>query len=120
MRTSILPDGNWNDIARDFRWKIPGDFTIHDACNTRWAEAEPERVAIIDVPEAGSRHVWTHGDLKAASDRLAGALRTLGVCKGDRVAVLLPQRAEVMVAHLAKYRSLIPSVALLGYDPSLR
>lgn len=119
MRTSTLPEGSWDEIVRDFRWEVPEDFTIHHACNTRWAEAEPDRVAIIDVPEGGTRQVWTHGELKAVSDRLAGAFRAVGVRKGDRVAVLLPQRAEVMVAHLAAMKLgaiVLPLFTLFGED----
>ena len=119
MRTSVLPEGSWDEIVRDFRWDVPEDFTIHHACNTRWAEAEPDRVAIIDAPEGGLRRVWSQGELKAASDRLAGALRALGVETGDRVAVLLPQRAEVMVAHLAALKLgavVLPLFTLFGED----
>lgn len=119
MRTSLLPDGTWDEIVRDFRWEVPEDFTIHHACNTRWAEAEPERVAIVDVPEGGARRVWTHGEVKDASDRLAGALSALGIATGDRVAVLLPQRAEVMVAHLAAMKLgaiVLPLFTLFGEE----
>jgi acetyl-CoA synthetase len=119
MQTSVLPEGGWDDIARDFRWDIPADFTIHHVCNTRWAEADPDRVAIIDAPEGGLRQVWTHGRLKEASDRLASAFEAWGVQKGDRVAVLLPQRAEVMVAHLAALKLgaiVLPLFTLFGEE----
>ena len=118
-RPAVLPAGGWDEIARDFRWDIPVDFTIHHSCNTRWAEADPERVAVVDVPEGGPRAVWTHGRLKETSDRLAAALAALGVSKGDRVAVLLPQRAEVMVAHLAAMKLgaiVLPLFTLFGEE----
>ncbi|UWQ19530.1 AMP-binding protein [Jannaschia sp. M317] len=82
-----------------FAWDIPDPFNIATACCDHWAEAEPERVAIVDLSDG--RRVWTYGALKDASDRLAGALSRRGVVRGDRVAILLPQRAEVMVAHFA-------------------
>lgn len=122
MRTErfpVLPRGGWDEILRDFRWDIPHDFTIHFTCNTRWAEADPERVAIVDLPEAGARRVWTHGELKEASDRLASAFSAWGVGKGDRVAVLLPQRAEVIVAHLAALKLgaiVLPLFTLFGEE----
>ena len=119
MRTSVLPDGDWDEIVRDFRWEIPRGFTIHHVCNTRWAETDPDRLAIIDVPEGGERQLWTHRRLKEASDRLASALAAWGVQKGDRVAVLLPQRAEVMVAHLAALKLgaiVLPLFTLFGEE----
>ena len=115
----ILPEGGWDDIARSFRWTIPDDFTIYDGCNTRWAKANPDRTAIIDLTGDGARRVWTHGDLKDASDRLAAALRTWGVDKGDRVGVLLPQCAEVMVTHFAAMKVgaiVVPLFVLFGED----
>ncbi|WP_092778766.1 AMP-binding protein [Jannaschia pohangensis] len=82
-----------------FRWSIPERFNIAHGCCDSWAEAEPDRTAIIDL--SAGRRVWTYGDLKDASDRLAGVLARGGVRAGDRVAILLPQCAEVMVAHFA-------------------
>jgi acetyl-CoA synthetase len=82
-----------------FEWDIPEVFNIAQGCCDSWAEVEPDRVAIVDL--SAGRRVWTYGQLKAASDRLAGLLASGGVGRGDRVAILLPQRAEVMVAHFA-------------------
>ncbi|WP_179380478.1 AMP-binding protein [Jannaschia marina] len=82
-----------------FRWDIPARFNIAAGCCDSRAAEEPERVAIVDL--SAERRVWTYGALKDASDRLAGVLARAGVGRGDRVAILLPQRAEVMVAHFA-------------------
>ena len=115
----ILPKGGWDDIARTFRWTVPDDFTIHDRCNTRWANADPDRTAIVDLSGDGKRRVWTHGELKSASDRLATALRDWGVGKGDRVGVLLPQSAEVIVAHFAAMKVgaiVVPLFVLFGEE----
>ncbi|MEM7642031.1 MAG: AMP-binding protein [Pseudomonadota bacterium] len=99
MRRTIPRLAPWDEMRAAFRWDVPDGFDIARVCCDDWAEAAPDRVAIIDLSEG--RRVWTFGDLKAASDRLAGALARAGVGRGDRVAILLPQRAEVMVAHLA-------------------
>jgi len=42
--------------------------------------------------------------LQADANRLSNALLALGVKRGDRVAIVLPQRAETAVAHLAIYQ----------------
>ncbi|MEM8849827.1 MAG: AMP-binding protein, partial [Pseudomonadota bacterium] len=99
MRRTIPRLGPWDDMRAAFRWDVPGDFDIAQVCCDDWAEVEPDRVAIVDLSDG--RQVWTYGELKAESDRLAGVLARAGVGRGDRVAILLPQRAEVMVAHLA-------------------
>ena len=61
----------------------------------RMAEAE----AVID----GDRRM-TYAGLEAASDRVAGALAAAGVAQGDRVGLLLGNRAEIVTAWLACIR----------------
>lgn len=119
MPTSVLPDGDWDEIARDFRWEIPEDFTIHRACCDDWARETPERVAIVDISESGARREITCAELKESSDRLAAAFRDWGVVRGDRVGVLLSQCAEVMIAHFAAMKVgaiVLPLFTLFGPD----
>jgi len=59
------------------------------------------------------------GELKSRSDRFANALRGLGVSKGDRVAIILPQREETVIAHIAVYKLgavALPLAVLFGPD----
>ncbi|WGH78131.1 AMP-binding protein [Jannaschia ovalis] len=105
----------WDEMRADFAWDIPARFNIARACCDDWAAEDPERVAIVDL--SAGRDVWRYGRLKDASDRLAGGLAARGVGPGDRVAILLPQRAEVMVAHLAAMKLgavALPLFALFG------
>src|SRR6185436_18287307 len=87
-----------------FRWHVPRDFNIAEACCTRWARTRPDAVAIRFEDERGSRTDFTYGEIDREADRLAAALRMLGVARGDRVALVLPQRFETAVAHIALYR----------------
>ncbi|CUH29697.1 Acetyl-coenzyme A synthetase [Jannaschia seosinensis] len=98
-RRTIARLDAWDAMRASFAWDIPAGFDIAAGCCDSWAEAEPDRTAIVDLSEG--RRVWTYGELKAASDAMAGDLARAGVGRGDRVAILLPQRAEVMVAHFA-------------------
>ncbi|PWJ12522.1 AMP-binding protein [Jannaschia seohaensis] len=116
-RRRLLPHlAPWDEMRAGFAWDIPERFNIATACCDDWAGIEPGRTAIIDLA-GGERRVWTFADLKAASDALAGALSRRGVGRGDRVAILLAQRAEVMVAHLATMKLgavSLPLFALFG------
>ena len=58
-----------------------------------WARVAPERVAIIDRTRGG-RH--TYADLNASAERWARVLLSLGVRRGDRVATLTGNRAEIV------------------------
>ncbi len=100
MRRRTIPElAPWAEMRAGFAWNVPERFNIATGCCDSWAETEPDRVAIVDLWRG--RRAWTYGALRDASDRLAGVLSRGGVARGDRVAILLPQRAEVMVAHFA-------------------
>lgn len=101
---TIKAPGPWDDLRATFAWQIPPGFNIAVACCDVWAAADPDRVAIIDVGADGAVMRWTYGQLRRASDRLANALAARGVGRGDRVAILLPQCAEVMITHFAAHK----------------
>ena len=114
-----LPTGDWGAVSSGFSWRVPSVFNIAVACNDDWARVDPDRPAIIDVGPDDRHEVWTHAQLKDASDRLASAFQAWGVEKGDRVAVLLSQSPEVMVAHFAAMKLgaiVLPLFTLFGED----
>ncbi|MFE0870120.1 (2,3-dihydroxybenzoyl)adenylate synthase [Streptomyces rochei] len=70
-----------------------------------------ERVALVD----GDRR-WTYAQLDAEADRVAGGLRGLGVGRGDRVVVQLPNRAEFLLAWFGLQRlGAVPVHAMPGH-----
>ena len=93
----------YSDIHAGFRWHVPPDFNIAQVCCARWAIDTPDAVAIHYEHEDGRAGRFTFADLHASANRLANALRNLGVQRGDRVAILMPQRFETAVAHMAIY-----------------
>jgi len=94
----------YEQLHAGFRWNVPPDFNIADVCCTRWARDTPEAVAIHWEREDGERADFTFADLHLNANRLANALRRRGVKRGDRVAIVMPQRFETAVSHIALYR----------------
>ena len=90
-------------LYRSFRWQVPREFNIAAVCGRRWA-AETSRVAIYAEDDQGRGGVYTYATLMADANRLSNALAALGVARGDRLAIVLPQRPETAVAHLACYQ----------------
>ena len=101
-----------------FRWEIPRDFNIARACCGRWAE-DRYRFAMYWEDEDGATSAWTYWDLQQHANRLSNALSALGVVRGDRVAIVLPQRPETAIAHIACYQMgavAMPLSILFGPD----
>ena len=118
----LLPDPSicvdYASLRRDFVWAIPADFNIATLCCDVWALRDPDRPAILDAT-GGGLLTTTFGALKERSDALAAALAARGLVRGDRFAILLPQSAEVAVAHLAAYKLgliALPLASLFGID----
>jgi acetyl-CoA synthetase len=88
-------------LREEFQWQIPADLNIGVACADRHPAGD---LALIHVGPDSSRQEFTFGDLRRLSDKLANALRGIGVAAGDRVGIVLPQRLETGLAHLAVYK----------------
>src|SRR5215467_2206517 len=88
------------EIHRAYRWDVPARFSIADACCGRWAD-DRARFALYWEDETGPRAALTFWDLRQQANRLSNALAALGVSRGDKVALILPQRPETVVAHVA-------------------
>jgi len=98
------PNDRYEAIYREFRWLVPAQFNIAEQCCGRWARQTPEAVAVRYEHEDGSSAQFTYADLQHAANRLSNALRRLGVARGDRVAIVMPQRFETAVANMAVFQ----------------
>jgi fatty-acyl-CoA synthase len=67
------------------------------------AAAHPDKEALVEYGENGVRRL-TWGELDATINRLAGALSTRGLAGGGRVALMLPNGMEYMIAQQALAR----------------
>ena len=108
----------YNEICAAHRWDVPAGFNIAHACCTRWAD-DRARTALIWEDESGAHSTHTFADLNRRANRLSNALRSLGVRTGDKVALILPQRPETVIAHLAVYQLgavTVPLSFLFGPD----
>ena len=104
MSPSASPADGHTALHGEFRWHVPAHFNIAQACCGRWARRTPGAVAIHWEHEDGRRAAFTYRQLQQAAHRLSNALRRLGVARGDRVAIVMPQRLETAVAHMAVYQ----------------
>src|SRR3954471_9956954 len=116
----VLPAASdYDALYRAFRWQVPRHYNVGvDVCD-RWADSEPDRIAIFHVGANGAVQEISYGWLRETSNRLANALAAHGIGRGDRVALLLPQMPEVAAIHIAVYKLgavALPLAMLFGVD----
>ncbi len=91
------------NLHSSFRWLVPERFNIAQVCCARWAKLPDatKRVAIKAHSERGRGTNHSYFKLQEQANRLANVLVGLGVKRGDRVAIVMPQRFETAVAYIA-------------------
>jgi acetyl-CoA synthetase len=104
--------------APDYRWFPDGKLNVAVNCLDRHVDAGlGEKVALHFEGEPGDTRTLTYSDLLREVCRAANGLRSLGVGKGDRVAVYLPMVPELAIALLACARiGAIHSVVFGGFS----
>jgi len=108
----------YDELYRKFRWNVPARYNIARACCGQWA-GDRARFALYWEDESGATAAYTFWDIQQQANRLSNALAALGVRRGDRVALLLPQRPESAVAYMAIFQMgavALPLSHLFGPD----
>ena len=118
MRLFKKDNRSYQEVYGAFRWNIPRHFNIGVEICDRHAP-HGDRTALFFENADGDESRLDFAELKSHSDRFANALRALGVGRGDRVGIVLPQRAETVIAHVAVYKLgavALPLSVLFGRD----
>jgi propionyl-CoA synthetase len=110
----ILDDSN----PPFYRWFPDGELnTCANALDRHVEQGRGDQAALIyDSPLAGTKRTYTYRELLDETSRFAGALRGLGVEKGDRVVIYMPMVPEAVIAMLASARlGAVHSVVFGGF-----
>ncbi len=98
-------------------WFVGGKLNASYNCLDRHLETRGDKAALIWEGEPGEVRRITYRELHAEVSRFAGVLKSLGVAKGDRVAIYMPLIPEAVVAMLACARlGAIHSVVFGGFS----
>jgi acetyl-CoA synthetase len=111
-----VPGASYDQIRERFSWQIPRDLNIGVACVDGHPQGAP---GLVVVDRSGSSHTVTFGELSNMSNRLANGLAGLGVGRGDRVGIVVPQSLETGLSHLGIYKLgavALPLASLFGPD----
>jgi acetyl-CoA synthetase len=112
--------GKWTRVLDDddppfYEWFVGGSLNASHNCLDRHVQAgRGERVAFHWRGEEGEERTITYAGLLDEVERLAGALKRLGVRKGEVVGIYLPMIPEVVVSMLACARIGAPHNVVFG------
>jgi acetyl-CoA synthetase len=103
-----------------FKWFVGGKTNIaYNALDRHISTDLKNKVAIIYEGEDGTRERMTYYDLYRAANRFANVLKSIGIKKGDRVAVYLPNVPEIAVVMLGCAKiGAVHSVVGAGFSAS--
>ncbi len=100
------------------KWFVGGKTNIYASSVQRVAHSDPDRVAYHFVSEDRRTSDVTYSQLDNRVCRLANALRSLGVGKGDVVAIYMPMNEQAITAILASAKiGAIQTTIFSGYGP---
>src|SRR5690349_24672829 len=108
----------YDELYRSFRWNVPPRYNNAQACCGAWAD-DRSRFALYWEDESGAHAAYSFWDVQRAANRLSNALAGLGVKRGDRIAIILPQRPEMAIAYMAIFQMgaiALPLSHLFGPD----
>lgn len=100
--------------APNFHWFADGEINVCFNCIDRHLPTLADKTAIRWEGEPGDTRTLTYGQLYDETCRLANGLRSMGIEKGDRVAIYLPMVPEAAIAMLACARIGAPHSVVFG------
>jgi acetyl-CoA synthetase len=84
------------------RWCVGGEMNIGHNMLDKYAGTEvDDRLAIKSETEDGTARALTYKELRVQTNKMAAALRSLGLGKGDAIGVFMPMVPEIVIAMLA-------------------
>jgi acetyl-CoA synthetase len=108
----------YGEIYEGFKWEVPLRFNIARACCGRWA-ADRGRIALKWEDEDGATATYSFSEIQEEANRLSNVLAAYGAGRGDRIAIILPQRPETAIAYIAILQMgaiAVPMSYLFGHD----
>jgi acetyl-CoA synthetase len=111
--TQTLDDSN----IPFYKWFADGQLNLSYNCLDRHLDTAGDKVAYHWIGEPGDRRTITYAELAAEVNQLANGFKSLGLQRGDRVAVYMGMVPELAIVMLACARlGLVHSVVFGGFS----
>ena len=93
----------WDDVLDALGWWGRAAVNLGETLVDRFADGD--RVALRWYGKGGAARAISYRELKRATDRVAGWLTSIGVAKGDRIAVIMPRLPETVAILLGTWKA---------------
>lgn len=94
---------DYEKTCNEFKLEVPEYFNFGFDVVDKWAE-DRTKLALVSVNPDDSVEKHTFWDIKTGSNRFANVLKKLGLKKGDRVFIMLPQCAEWYMCMIGMFK----------------
>ena len=99
------------------KWFVNGKTNIYKSSVEKFAKQNPNNIAFHFVSEDGQTSDTSYSELDSKVSKLANGLKSLGVKKGDVIAIYLPMIQEAILAILAASKiGAVQTIIFSGYS----
>jgi len=99
------------------KWFVNGKTNIYKSSVEKFTKENPQKIAYYFISEDGQTSKISYSELDSKVSKLANGLKSLGVKKGDVIAIYLPMIEEAILAILAASKiGAIQTVIFSGYS----
>ncbi len=99
------------------KWFVNGKTNIINSTIEKFSKLFPDKTAYYFISEDGKKNQLTYKELESNVNKLANGLRSLGVQKGNVVAIYMPMIAEAIIAIMACAKiGAVETVVFSGYS----
>lgn len=105
-----------NGNIKDFTLNIPENFNFGYDVVDEIAKTSPNKRALVWCNTENEEHIFTFSDVKKYSNKMANVFTDSGICKGDRVMLILKRHYEYWFAAIALHKIgavMIPATHML-------
>ena len=95
---------SYEDFKKNYKVNVPEDFNFGYDVVDAWADAEPEKKAIVWCNDHGEEKTFTFTDVKKLSNKTANFFKSIGIKKGSVVLLILRRRWEYWICATALHK----------------
>lgn len=95
---------SYEDFKNNYRVNAPDNFNFGFDVVDAWADAQPDKKALVWCDDHGNEKTLTFSDIKKLSNQTVNFLKDKGVKKGDVVMLILRRRWEYWICATALHK----------------